>query len=77
MDELIKQLMEKTDLDEQAAQAVVPVVMEFFKDKLPNPIADQLDDLLEGKLDPGELLSSLASNGGILDVILGMLGIKR
>jgi hypothetical protein len=79
MNELIKQLMEQANLSEEVAQSVVPVVMSFFKDKLPAPIADQLEGLVEGNVDAGELLGSLGGGnaGGIMEMIMGLLGGKK
>ena len=48
MDELIKLVVAKTGLPEATAKQAVDTVIGFLKDKLPAPIADRLDDILEG-----------------------------
>jgi uncharacterized protein (DUF2267 family) len=48
MDELVQLVSEKTGLSEELSRQAVEVVLEFLKEKLPPPIADRLDDLLEG-----------------------------
>lgn len=62
MDELIKIVAQKTGIPEAKAKVAVDTVLKFLKDKLPDPIAGQLDTLLEGK-SPTDLMSSL---GGLL-----------
>ncbi len=48
MDELVKLVSEKTGLSEEMSRQVVDVVIGFLKDKLPEPIAGQLDSVLSG-----------------------------
>lgn len=48
MDELVKMVSEKTGLPEAQAQQAAEAVLEFLKDKLPAPIAGQIDGVLEG-----------------------------
>jgi uncharacterized protein (DUF2267 family) len=62
MDELVKVVVEKTGLPEAQAQKAADAVLEFLKEKLPAPLAGQLDNLLEN---PG--LADQASNllGGL------------
>lgn len=47
MDELVKMVVEKTGLPEAQARQAAEAVLEFLKDKLPAPLASQLDNLLE------------------------------
>lgn len=47
MDELVKSVSEKTGLPEAQAQKAAEAVLEFLKDKLPAPLAGQLDKLVE------------------------------
>jgi uncharacterized protein (DUF2267 family) len=60
MEELIKLVSKKTGLPEAKAKVAVDTVLKFLKDKLPDPIAAQLDNVLEGNL-PTDLLGSLGS----------------
>ena len=59
MDELVKMVAGKVGISEAQAKQAVEMVMAFLKDKLPEPIAGQLDAVLEGDLsglgDPGDL----------------------
>ena len=48
MDELVKMVADKVGISEAQAKQAVEMVMEFLKDKLPEPIAGQLDAVLEG-----------------------------
>ncbi|MCA9897991.1 MAG: hypothetical protein KC433_07345 [Anaerolineales bacterium] len=62
MDELVKMVAERTGLPEAQAQKAAEAVLDFLKEKLPAPLAGQLDNLLEN---PG--LTDQASNllGGL------------
>lgn len=48
MDELVALIVEKTGLPEETATQVIGIVLEFIKEKLPDPIAGSLDNFLEG-----------------------------
>ncbi|MFN2218964.1 MAG: DUF2267 domain-containing protein [Anaerolineae bacterium] len=48
MDELVKMVSKKVGISEAQAKQAVETVMAFLKDKLPAPIAGQLDAVLEG-----------------------------
>ena len=48
MDELIKLVSEKTGLSAEMAKTAVETVVGYLKDKLPAPIAGQIDSLLGG-----------------------------
>lgn len=65
MDELIGLVSEKTGIPEQTAKVAVETVLGFLKDKLPAPIAGQLDAVLEG--------GDLGDAGG--DLLKGLGGI--
>ncbi|MCA9942741.1 MAG: DUF2267 domain-containing protein [Ardenticatenaceae bacterium] len=60
MDELVKVVSQKTGLPEAQAKQAAEAVLEFLKDKLPAPLAGQLDGLLE--------------NPGMADQAAGLLG---
>ena len=65
MDELVKLVSEKTGLPEKQAEQAAKVVIDFLKDKLPDPIGDQLDNVIEG----GDLMDGA---GGLLKGLGGM-----
>lgn len=48
MDELIKMVASKTGINPDQAKQAVETVVGFLKDKLPAPIAGQIDALLKG-----------------------------
>ena len=49
MDELVNQVCQKTGISQDQAQQAVQTVMGFLKDRLPAPIASQLDNVLGGQ----------------------------
>lgn len=59
MDELVDLIVKKTGIPEATAKQIVDVVMDFLKEKLPGPIADSLENLLEGN-GAADLLGGLA-----------------
>ena len=67
MDELIKTVVEKAGISESQAKTAIDVVVGQLKDRLPEPIAGQLESMLggEGGDDDG---------GGLLGAAKGMLG---
>ena len=69
MDELIKQVVERTGISEQQARGAVDTVLGFLKTRLPEPIAGQLDGLVSGA---GGAAGGLADKAG--DLLGGMLG---
>lgn len=65
MDELIKQVVSKTGISEDQARTAVTTVLGFVKDKLPAPIASQIDSALTGEGGGvGGSLGDLASKAG-------------
>jgi len=65
MQEIIKLVSEKTGIPEAQAKIAVDTVVGFLKQKLPAPLASQLDGLLAGGGMPD--LGSLAGGlGGLL-----------
>ncbi len=67
MDELIKLVSQKTGIPQDKAAVAVETVLGFLKDKLPAPIASQLNAVLDGKdLDDlgGDLLKGLGGMFG-------------
>jgi len=47
MDELVKAVVEQTGLPEAQAKKAADAVIKFLKDKLPAPLASQVDAALE------------------------------
>ncbi len=48
MDELVKLVSQKTGIPESTARQAVEVVLSFLKQKLPAPIAAQVDNVVQG-----------------------------
>ncbi len=48
MDELIKQVVAKTGISEEQARGAVQTVAAYLKEKLPAPVASQVDAVLSG-----------------------------
>ncbi len=63
MDELVKLVAQKANLPEAQAKQAVDAVLGFLKDKLPAPIAAQIEGLLAGKMPD---LGALGQLGGLL-----------
>jgi nucleoid DNA-binding protein len=65
VEELIKQVTQKAGISDAQAKQAVETVMGFLKDKLPAPIASQIEGVLSGSgsLDIGDVGDQL---GGIL-----------
>lgn len=70
MDELVALVQKKTGLGKAQAKQAVETVMDFLKDKLPGPIAAQLDNVLENEAmmdQAGDLLDKgIPGLGGLL-----------
>ncbi|HEU4477671.1 MAG TPA: hypothetical protein VFR80_04080 [Pyrinomonadaceae bacterium] len=65
MDELIKQVVSKTGISEDQARTAITTVLGFVKDKLPAPIANQIDNAITGEGGGvGGSLGDLASKAG-------------
>jgi hypothetical protein len=86
MDELIKQVVERTGISESQAQTAVTTVLGFVRTRLPEPIAGQLDGLLGGAVGAaggvagaaGGVAGGLAGSAGdILGGLGGLLGGKK
>jgi hypothetical protein len=69
MNELIQQLKSQVGLDDTKANSAVQIVMGFLKQRLPAPVASQLDNALSG--------GGMAPSGeGIKDALGGIMGKK-
>jgi hypothetical protein len=64
MNELIEQLKSRVGLDDNKAHSAAQTVLDFLKQRLPAPVASQLDSALSGGVE------------GIKDQIGGVLGKK-
>ena len=60
MDELIKQVSQKANISPDQAKSAVETVLAFLKDKLPAPLADQVQAALSGQAaDPSAITGAL------------------
>ena len=79
VDELINMVSSKAGISADQARQAVNVVLGFLKDRLPAPIASQVDGVLSGQGAGGiadQAASALGdqSAGGAIDQAKGMLG---
>ena len=72
MDELIKQVVERTGISEQQARGAVETVLGFLKGRLPEPLAGHLDSFLGGAA--GAAGGAVSGLGGAAGDVLGGLG---
>ncbi|MEP6718183.1 MAG: hypothetical protein ABJB21_03525 [bacterium] len=68
MEELINQVASKTGISEAQARDAVTTVLGFLKDRLPEPIAGQLDNVVAGG---GGVAGSLGDIAGKVGGIFG------
>lgn len=73
MDELIKQLQEKTGLGADQIKQVIAGVADYLGDKLPGPVADQVNKYLSTDGDSGAADSG-GNDGGLMDQAKDALG---
>lgn len=66
MDEIIKQLAERTGLPIEKAGEVLETVLGILKERLPGPIGDQLAGLVSGQGGDNPLGGLLGGLGGLL-----------
>ncbi|HTH80333.1 MAG TPA: hypothetical protein VL593_15280 [Ramlibacter sp.] len=69
MNELIQRLIDKTGLSEEQAASAMQTVVGFVKERLPAPVAAQVESILGGEAEAGAL-------GSIGDALGGMFGKK-
>jgi len=67
MEQLIKLVSEKTGISESQAKTAVTTVMNFLKEKMPEGMGSQMENLMKGGS-----ISDMA--GGLKDKIGGMFG---
>jgi len=66
MEELVKRITEKTGISEDQARTAITTVSGFLKEKLPAPLAGQVDNVLSGAGGMSDKLGDVASKvGGI------------
>ena len=70
MDELVKQVSARTGLSEEVAREASEAVLSILKDKLPEPIAGQIDNFLAGS----SSLDDLGDMGGLTKGLGGLFG---
>ena len=66
MDELIQQITAKTGISDDQARQAIDMAMGFVKEKLPEPIASQLDGFISGGGSGGD--------GGMMGMVQDQLG---
>ena len=66
MEELIKRITEKTGISEDQARSAINTVSGYLKEKLPAPIAGQVDNILSGAGGASDTLGNAASKIGDL-----------
>ena len=71
MDKLVAMVSEKAGISEEQAQQAVTMVIGFLKERLPDPLADKLDGVLEGGGDGG-----MPDLGGVANMAKGLFGKK-
>jgi hypothetical protein len=69
MDELIAAIAERTGLPAEKAKDAAQAALDFLKDKLPEPIAGQIEGFLAGRA--GDIGDAVA---GVTDKLKGLLG---
>lgn len=71
MDDLVNQVAQRTGLSPDQARQAVDAVVGLLKDKLPGPIASQIDNVLSGNANPGDIAGQA---GQALGGLGGMFG---
>ncbi|HYY95116.1 MAG TPA: hypothetical protein VE713_11420 [Pyrinomonadaceae bacterium] len=75
MDELIRQVVERTGISESQARTAVDTVVGFLKERLPAPIAGQVDNAVAGS---AGVVGGIADKAGdVLGGLGGMFGGKK
>ena len=68
MDELVRQISSRVGISEQQARQAVDVVLDFTKDRLPEPFAKHIENALTRGGDAG------GGDGGIVGQVQDQLG---
>jgi hypothetical protein len=59
VDDLIRLVTQKAGITEQQAQTAINTVLDFVKGKLPPQFASQIDGLVSGRTDLGDMLGGM------------------
>jgi hypothetical protein len=59
LDELVKQVSQRVGIPEEQAKQAVETVLGFLKERLPAPLASQIDGLLSGNASAGDITSAI------------------
>lgn len=73
MDDIIRKLVQQLGLSEDIARKAVELILGQLEDKLPQPIAGQLEGILNGDVD----LKDLGGDEGLLGKLGGLFGGKK
>ncbi len=78
MEELVKQVSERSGISEEQARTAVTTVVGFLKERLPAPIAGQVDNVLGSSAGAiGSGIDAVTDKAGdLLGGLGGMLGKK-
>ena len=74
MDKLLELVQEKAGISAEQAQKAIEAVMGFMKDKLPGPLASQLEKFVGGGDGDGGDDEGGGMLGGLTDKLGGLLG---
>ena len=74
MQEIINLVAQKTGIPTDKAQTAVTTVLGFLKERLPAPVAGQIDSLVAGGGTPGGMTGGLADS---MKGVTGMFGGKE
>jgi hypothetical protein len=66
MDELVELVSQRAGVSEEVARKAVETVLAYLKEKLPAPLAGQIDNVLGGAGIEGDLGGLVKGLGGIL-----------
>jgi hypothetical protein len=69
MTEIVNMVSQKTGLDEAKSQQAVDTVLGFLRDKLPAPIASQVERVMSGDGGAGK-----EKGGGVAGAVKDMIG---
>jgi len=76
MDELVNLISEKTGIPPYAAKQAAEVVIGFLKQKLPEPVGSQIDNVLGMQVPSGAASQGQQGAGGLGQMLGGMFGKK-
>ena len=64
MDELIRKVQQRANIDEDQASTAVNTVVDFLKERLPEPLAGQIEGALSGAGSPMDKVGSMFGGNG-------------